>query len=213
MDNFTVCAKLRLKTLVGQTCTPHPWTRSVPCVRPWRPGSPLTPATWSSCTARSEERLYCCVAAVCIVCIVCSVQICPVALHSSLFYLSSSFSLTGKQGEDGGHRGGLHALQQDLRRVCDDCVRGRLCAHAYCQSCWCRTCVHLYREFLMLCLCLCRVDQALTTLAMRKFCEDKVSSSLQPSQNRQENRFFFNVTPLLCHAIFPTFLLHLVCCS
>ncbi|KAL6111725.1 tns2 [Pungitius sinensis] len=27
-------------------------------------------------------------------------------------------------------------------------------------------------------------DQALTTLAMRKFCEDKVSSSLQPSQNR-----------------------------
>ncbi|XP_070966519.1 tensin-2-like isoform X2 [Oncorhynchus clarkii lewisi] len=28
------------------------------------------------------------------------------------------------------------------------------------------------------------VDQALTTLAMRKFCEDKVSSSLQPSQNR-----------------------------
>ena len=29
-----------------------------------------------------------------------------------------------------------------------------------------------------------RADQALTTLAMRKFCEDKVSSSLQPSQNR-----------------------------
>ncbi|TNN26333.1 Tensin-2 [Liparis tanakae] len=27
-------------------------------------------------------------------------------------------------------------------------------------------------------------DQALTTLAMRKFCEDKTSSSLQPSQNR-----------------------------
>ncbi|KAJ3602481.1 hypothetical protein NHX12_030235, partial [Muraenolepis orangiensis] len=27
-------------------------------------------------------------------------------------------------------------------------------------------------------------DQALTTLAMRKFCEDKVSSALQPSQNR-----------------------------
>ncbi|KAM4610501.1 tensin-2 isoform 2-T2 [Polymixia lowei] len=27
-------------------------------------------------------------------------------------------------------------------------------------------------------------DQALSTLAMRKFCEDKVSSSLQPSQNR-----------------------------
>ncbi|KAK7916391.1 hypothetical protein WMY93_012152 [Mugilogobius chulae] len=27
-------------------------------------------------------------------------------------------------------------------------------------------------------------EQALTTLAMRKFCEDKVSSSLQPSQNR-----------------------------
>ncbi|TSW75986.1 Tensin-2 [Bagarius yarrelli] len=27
-------------------------------------------------------------------------------------------------------------------------------------------------------------DQALTTVAMRKFCEDKISSSLQPSQNR-----------------------------
>lgn len=32
--------------------------------------------------------------------------------------------------------------------------------------------------------CVRSVDQALTTLAMRKFCEDKVSSSLQPSQNR-----------------------------
>lgn len=29
-----------------------------------------------------------------------------------------------------------------------------------------------------------RADQALTTLAMRKFCEDKVSSSMQPCQNR-----------------------------
>ncbi|MBN3278575.1 TNS2 protein, partial [Polyodon spathula] len=27
-------------------------------------------------------------------------------------------------------------------------------------------------------------DQALSTLAMRKFCEDKVTPSLQPSQNR-----------------------------
>lgn len=99
MDNFTVCAKLRLKTLVGQTCTLHPWTRSVPCVRPWRPGSPLTPATWSSYTARSGERLYCCIAAVCI-CIVCSVQICPVGLHSSLFL--SSFSLSqGNKGRTG----------------------------------------------------------------------------------------------------------------
>lgn len=33
-------------------------------------------------------------------------------------------------------------------------------------------------------LCADRADQALTTLAMRKFCEDKVSSSIQPSQNR-----------------------------
>lgn len=33
-----------------------------------------------------------------------------------------------------------------------------------------------------------RADQALSTLAMRKFCEDKVSSSLQPSQNR----YFFS---------------------
>ncbi|KAF5890176.1 tensin-2-like isoform X2, partial [Clarias magur] len=29
-----------------------------------------------------------------------------------------------------------------------------------------------------------RADHALTTVAMRKFCEDKISSSLQPSQNR-----------------------------
>lgn len=34
--------------------------------------------------------------------------------------------------------------------------------------------------------CVHRADQALTTLAMRKFCEDKVSTSLQPSQNRCE---------------------------
>ncbi|CAF96689.1 unnamed protein product, partial [Tetraodon nigroviridis] len=34
-------------------------------------------------------------------------------------------------------------------------------------------------------------DQALTTLAMRKFCEDKVSSSLMPSQNRFDCLFFF----------------------
>ncbi len=34
------------------------------------------------------------------------------------------------------------------------------------------------------CICAHRADQALSTLAMRKFCEDKVSSSLQPSQNR-----------------------------
>lgn len=33
-------------------------------------------------------------------------------------------------------------------------------------------------------ICAHRADQALSTLAMRKFCEDKVSSSLQPSQNR-----------------------------
>lgn len=42
--------------------------------------------------------------------------------------------------------------------VCTNCVSIHLCAH--------------------------RADQALTTLAMRKFCEDKVSSSIQPSQNR-----------------------------
>lgn len=33
-------------------------------------------------------------------------------------------------------------------------------------------------------ICAHSADQALSTLAMRKFCEDKVSSSLQPSQNR-----------------------------
>lgn len=41
--------------------------------------------------------------------------------------------------------------------------------------------------------CVHRADQALTTLAMRKFCEDKVSSSLQPSQNR----FGHLISPLL----------------
>nr|XP_046240257.1 tensin-2-like isoform X2 [Scatophagus argus] len=52
-------------------------------------------------------------------------------------------------------------------------------------------------------------DQALTTLAMRKFCEDKVSSSLQPSQNRYI--FYFggllsgtikmNSSPLFLHQV------------
>uniref|UniRef100_A0A4W6C7P7 Tensin 2b n=1 Tax=Lates calcarifer TaxID=8187 RepID=A0A4W6C7P7_LATCA len=52
-------------------------------------------------------------------------------------------------------------------------------------------------------------DQALTTLAMRKFCEDKVSSSLQPSQNRYIYYFGgllsgtikMNSSPLFLHQI------------
>ncbi|XP_057700886.1 tensin-2-like isoform X2 [Corythoichthys intestinalis] len=60
-------------------------------------------------------------------------------------------------------------------------------------------------------------DQALTTLAMRKFCEDKVSSSLQPSQNRYIYYFGgllsgaikMNSSPLFLHQILipstPTF--------
>ncbi|XP_078803860.1 tensin-2 isoform X6 [Oryzias latipes] len=52
-------------------------------------------------------------------------------------------------------------------------------------------------------------DQALTTLAMRKFCEDKVSSSLQPSQNRYIYYFSgllsgtikMNSSPLFLHQI------------
>ncbi|KAM4587575.1 tensin-2-like isoform 2-T2 [Odontesthes bonariensis] len=52
-------------------------------------------------------------------------------------------------------------------------------------------------------------DQALTTLAMRKFCEDKVSSSLQPSQNRYIYYFRgllsgtikMNSSPLFLHQI------------
>uniref|UniRef100_A0A8D3BYB8 Tensin 2b n=1 Tax=Scophthalmus maximus TaxID=52904 RepID=A0A8D3BYB8_SCOMX len=52
-------------------------------------------------------------------------------------------------------------------------------------------------------------DQALTTLAMRKFCEDKVSSSLQPSQNRYVYYFSgllsgtikMNSSPLFLHQI------------
>lgn len=39
-------------------------------------------------------------------------------------------------------------------------------------------------------LCVHRADQALTTLAMRKFCEDKVSTSLQPSQNRSDTHMY-----------------------
>ncbi|XP_041835790.1 tensin-2-like isoform X2 [Melanotaenia boesemani] len=53
------------------------------------------------------------------------------------------------------------------------------------------------------------VDQALTTLAMRKFCEDKVSSSLQPSQKRYIYYFSgllsstikMNSSPLFLHQI------------
>nr|XP_057911261.1 tensin-2-like isoform X2 [Doryrhamphus excisus] len=53
------------------------------------------------------------------------------------------------------------------------------------------------------------VDQALTTLAMRKFCEDKVSSSLQPSQSRYIYYFGgllsgsikMNSSPLFLHQI------------
>ncbi|XP_075997342.1 tensin-2-like isoform X2 [Genypterus blacodes] len=52
-------------------------------------------------------------------------------------------------------------------------------------------------------------DQALTTLAMRKFCEDKVTSSLQPSQNRYIYYFGgllsgsikMNSSPLFLHQI------------
>uniref|UniRef100_A0AAY4D6P9 Tensin 2a n=1 Tax=Denticeps clupeoides TaxID=299321 RepID=A0AAY4D6P9_9TELE len=52
-------------------------------------------------------------------------------------------------------------------------------------------------------------DQALSTLAMRKFCEDKVSSSLQPSQNRYIYYFGgllsgaikMNSSPLFLHQV------------
>nr|XP_043879443.1 tensin-2-like [Solea senegalensis] len=52
-------------------------------------------------------------------------------------------------------------------------------------------------------------DQALTTLAMRKFCEDKVSSSLQPSHNRYIYYFSgllsgaikMNSSPMFLHQI------------
>uniref|UniRef100_A0A3P8Y873 Tensin 2a n=1 Tax=Esox lucius TaxID=8010 RepID=A0A3P8Y873_ESOLU len=54
-----------------------------------------------------------------------------------------------------------------------------------------------------------RADQALSTLAMRKFCEDKVSSSLQPSQNRYIYYFGgllsgsikMNSSPLFLHQV------------
>uniref|UniRef100_A0A671RZ38 Tensin 3, tandem duplicate 1 n=1 Tax=Sinocyclocheilus anshuiensis TaxID=1608454 RepID=A0A671RZ38_9TELE len=52
-------------------------------------------------------------------------------------------------------------------------------------------------------------DQALSTVAMRKFCEDKISSSLQPSQNRYIYYFAgllsgaikMNSSPLFLHQI------------
>lgn len=69
--------------------------------------------------------------------------------------------------------------------------------------------VFLYRSILKhvsIHFCVHRVDQALTTLAMRKFCEDKVSSSLQPSQNRCETLVYLCIS---CAAI--NHFLH--CCS
>ncbi|XP_047202234.1 tensin-2-like isoform X2 [Girardinichthys multiradiatus] len=59
-------------------------------------------------------------------------------------------------------------------------------------------------------------DQALTTLAMRKFCEDKVSSSLQPSQSRYIYYFSgllsgnikMNSSPLFLHQILVPSLPH-----
>ncbi|XP_076870788.1 tensin-2 isoform X3 [Brachyhypopomus gauderio] len=52
-------------------------------------------------------------------------------------------------------------------------------------------------------------DQALTTVAMRKFCEEKISASLQPSQNRYMYYFAgllsgtikINSSPLLLHQV------------
>uniref|UniRef100_A0A3Q2W6G1 Phosphatase tensin-type domain-containing protein n=1 Tax=Haplochromis burtoni TaxID=8153 RepID=A0A3Q2W6G1_HAPBU len=49
-------------------------------------------------------------------------------------------------------------------------------------------------------------DQALTTLAMRKFCEDKVSSSLQSSQKRCQSPAYHPFPP-------PAINLFLLCCS
>ncbi|XP_062853108.1 tensin-2 [Trichomycterus rosablanca] len=54
-----------------------------------------------------------------------------------------------------------------------------------------------------------REDQALTNVAMRKFCEDKISSSLQPSQNRYIYYFAgllsgaikINSSPLFLHQV------------
>lgn len=49
----------------------------------------------------------------------------------------------------------------------------------------------------VLCVSLYRADQALSTLAMRKFCEDKVSSSLQPSQNRSHFSYILHIFCLI----------------
>lgn len=71
--------------------------------------------------------------------------------------------------------------------------------------------VFLYRSILKhvsIHYCVHRVDQALTTLAMRKFCEDKVSSSLQPSQNRCETLVHL---PVSYTAALITSFIHLSC--
>lgn len=87
-------------------------------------------------------------------------------------------SFLGEQGQDGCDHRGLHALQQDLcwvtkMGVALPVLLGVLCRHT---------------AHTLLCVChLLRADQALSTLAMRKFCEDKVSPSLQPSQNRYQH--------------------------
>uniref|UniRef100_A0A4W5JDF1 Tensin 2a n=1 Tax=Hucho hucho TaxID=62062 RepID=A0A4W5JDF1_9TELE len=73
----------------------------------------------------------------------------------------------------------------------------------------CKVRVQALCRFNSVFLYLSRADQALSTLAMRKFCEDKVSSSLQPSQNRYIYYFGgllsgaikMNSSPLFLHQV------------
>lgn len=151
---------LRCRTTAGLIFTPHLWTGFALSVKQWRPGWCPTPIMWWFFTAGSVQHLH------------------PQKSNSwrRLCVVMISCVLTGKQREDGGHRGSLHALQQDISWVIfitSHLIAVRSMRFSY-----------LCRQVQNPHFCVHRADQALTTLAMRKFCEDKVSSSLQPSQNR-----------------------------
>lgn len=133
--------------------------------------------------------------------------------------------MTGKQRQDRRHRGCLHALQQDISWVifitinlkqhsiylyvskisCElSYVKLTNGSHDLTNNPHFKSYNNLFfvlKNFFISSGCLHRADQALTTLAMRKFCEDKVSSSLQPSQNRLDTNlriFWLSHVSLCC---------------
>ena len=58
IECLLLCSPLRTRcrTMVGLIFMPRLWTGSVPCARPWRRGSPLTPTMWWSFTARLAHK-------------------------------------------------------------------------------------------------------------------------------------------------------------